>query len=77
MSIRSLFAVTLSLALAAPAFAQNVEQGTQATGSAKEPTTHQSTTMNKPGQSADKTGVQPRGTKVAPSTNSAQTEKQQ
>ena len=66
--------IAVLLAMSSPALAQNVQGGAQATGSAKEPATGQATTdLKTPNQpSTAKTGVAPRGTKVAPSTNSAQ-----
>lgn len=75
--------LALSLGLASQAFAQNVQGGAKAAGSAKEtgqagteergtkvgPTT----TPGQPPQPATaETGVEPRGTKVAPSTNPTQ-----
>jgi hypothetical protein len=80
--------LALSFGLVSPAFAQNVQGGAKATGSAKEHEADQSgqagsgergskvgpttTSGQQPQPATAETGVEPRGTKVAPSTNPTQ-----
>jgi hypothetical protein len=88
MQGRWIAALALSFGLVSPAFAQNVQGGAKATGSAKETESGQSgqagagergtkvgpttTPGQQPQPATAETGVEPRGTKVAPSTNPTQ-----
>jgi hypothetical protein len=85
MQGRWIAVLALSFGLVSPAFAQNVQGGAKATGSAKEPESGQAgagergtkvgpttTPGQQPQPATAETGVEPRGTKVAPSTNPTQ-----
>lgn len=77
MLARLIVTLALSLGVASQVHAQNVQGGAKATGSAKETAAPSGQTEaggrgTEGGPTTAETGVEPRGTKVAPSTNSAQ-----